>query len=89
MDGLKTGYTRKSGYNLLATAKRGDQRLIAVVLKAKSRTIREEEALRLLNFGFEQSGLLPDTQPLDVPLNPEGPVLPPEENTEANSPEGV
>lgn len=89
VDGLKTGYTRKSGYNLLATAKRGNQRLIAVVLKAKSPTIREEEALRLLNFGFERSGLLPDRQPLDVPLNPEGPVLPPEANTEATSPEGV
>ena len=89
VDGLKTGYTRKSGYNLLATAKRGDQRLIAVVLKARSRTIREEEALRLLNFGFERSGLLPGTQQLEVPLNPEGPALPPGENTEATSPEGV
>jgi D-alanyl-D-alanine carboxypeptidase (penicillin-binding protein 5/6) len=89
VDGLKTGYTRKSGYNLLATAKRGDQRLIAVVLKAKSRTIREEEALRLLNFGFEQSGLLPGMRQLDVPLNPEGRILPPGENAEETSPEGV
>ena len=89
VDGLKTGYTRKSGYNLLATAKRGNQRLIAVVLKAKSRTIREEEALRLLNFGFEQSGLLPGTQQLDVPLNPEGRALPPGENAEETGPEGV
>ena len=89
VDGLKTGYTRKSGYNLLATAKRGNQRLIAVVLKAKSRTIREEEALRLLNFGFEQSGLLPGTERLDVPLNPEGRALPPGENAEETGPEGV
>jgi serine-type D-Ala-D-Ala carboxypeptidase (penicillin-binding protein 5/6) len=89
VDGLKTGYTRKSGYNLLATAKRGDQRLIAVVLQAKSRTIREEETLRLLNFGFEQSDLLPGTQQLDVPLNPEGRTLPPGKNAEETSPEGV
>jgi D-alanyl-D-alanine carboxypeptidase (penicillin-binding protein 5/6) len=89
VDGLKTGYTRKSGYNLLATAKRGDQRLIAVVLKAKSRTIREEEALRLLNFGFEQSGLLPGTQQLDLSPNPEDDALPPGENVEEISPEGV
>ena len=89
VDGLKTGYTRKSGYNLLATAKRGNQRLIAVVLKAKSRTIREEEALRLLNFGFAQSGLPAGTQQLDVPLNPEGGVLAPVENAEEFSPEGV
>ena len=89
VDGLKTGYTRKSGYNLVATAKRGNERLIAVVLKAKSRTIREEEALRLLNFGFERYGLLPDAQPPDVPLNLEGPILPPGQNTEATSQEGV
>ncbi|HYQ60554.1 MAG TPA: D-alanyl-D-alanine carboxypeptidase family protein [Desulfatiglandales bacterium] len=89
VDGLKTGYTRKSGYNLLATAKRGNQRLIAVVLKAKSRTIREEEALRLLNFGFEQTGLAPGTRQLDVPLNPEGGVLPPGESAEEVRPEGV
>jgi serine-type D-Ala-D-Ala carboxypeptidase (penicillin-binding protein 5/6) len=89
VDGLKTGYTRKSGYNLLATAKRGNQRLIAVVLKAKSRTIREEEALRLLNFGFAQSGPPAGTQQLDVPLNPEGGVLAPVENAEEFSPEGV
>ena len=89
VDGLKTGYTRKSGYNLLATAKRGNQRLIAVVLKAKSRTIREEEALRLLNFGFQQSGLPPGTQQLDLPPNPGGGVLPPVESSEEVSPEGV
>jgi D-alanyl-D-alanine carboxypeptidase (penicillin-binding protein 5/6) len=89
VDGLKTGYTRKSGYNLLATAKRGDQRLIAVVLKAKSRRIREEEALRLLNFGFERPGLLPGMQQLDVLPNPEGGVLPPVENAEDVDPEGV
>jgi D-alanyl-D-alanine carboxypeptidase (penicillin-binding protein 5/6) len=89
VDGLKTGYTRKSGYNLLATAKRGDQRLIAVVLKAKSRTIREEEALRLLNFGFEQSGPPTGTERLDVLPNPDGGVLPPGENAQEASPEGV
>jgi D-alanyl-D-alanine carboxypeptidase (penicillin-binding protein 5/6) len=89
VDGLKTGYTRKSGYNLLATAKRGDQRLIAVVLKARSRTIREEETLRLLNFGFEQSGLLPGMRQLHVPSNPEGEGLPTGENAEEISPEGV
>jgi D-alanyl-D-alanine carboxypeptidase (penicillin-binding protein 5/6) len=89
VDGLKTGYTRKSGYNLMATAKRGDQRLIAVVLKARSRTIREEEALRLLNFGFERSGPLPGTQELEPPLNPEDRTLPAGENAEETSPEGV
>jgi D-alanyl-D-alanine carboxypeptidase len=54
VDGLKTGYTRKSGYHLIATAKRGEQRLIAVVMECRNRKIREREAMRLLNLGFEQ-----------------------------------
>ena len=52
VDGLKTGHTENAGYHLLATAKRGDQRFIAVVMEAKSEAIREREALRLLNYGF-------------------------------------
>jgi len=52
VDGLKTGHTENAGYHLLATAKRGDQRFIAVVMGAKSESIREREALRLLNYGF-------------------------------------
>ena len=55
VDGLKTGYTRKSGYHLVATARRGDQRLIAVVMDARNRKIREREAMRLLNLGFQQN----------------------------------
>ncbi len=52
VDGLKTGYTQDAGYHLLATAKRGEQRFIAVVMGAKSQAIREREVLRLLNYGF-------------------------------------
>jgi D-alanyl-D-alanine carboxypeptidase (penicillin-binding protein 5/6) len=52
VDGLKTGHTEESGYHLLATAKREDQRFIAVVMGAKSEALREREALRLLNYGF-------------------------------------
>jgi D-alanyl-D-alanine carboxypeptidase (penicillin-binding protein 5/6) len=52
VDGLKTGHTENAGFHLLATAKRGDQRFIAVVMEAKSEAIREREALRLLNYGF-------------------------------------
>jgi len=52
VDGLKTGHTEKAGYHLLATAKKGDQRFVAVVMGAKSQAVREREALRLLNYGF-------------------------------------
>ena len=52
VDGLKTGYVEEGGYHLLATAKRDERRLIAVVMGAKSPSIRAEEALKLLNYGY-------------------------------------
>jgi D-alanyl-D-alanine carboxypeptidase (penicillin-binding protein 5/6) len=52
VDGLKTGHTEESGFHLVATAKRGEQRFIAVVMDAKKDSIREREALKLLNYGF-------------------------------------
>lgn len=51
-DGLKTGQTEKAGYCLVATAKREDMRLIAVIMGAESITAREAEATNLLNYGF-------------------------------------
>lgn len=52
VDGLKTGYVRASGYNIAATAKRGDTRLLAVVLGARNSGIREQETAKLLDTGF-------------------------------------
>ncbi len=59
-DGLKTGWVQKAGYHIVATAKRGDTRLIAVVMGAKNPKIRAKETERLLDEGFrmiqEQQG---------------------------------
>ena len=52
-DGGKTGSTHEAGYCLGATAKRGDMRLIAVVLGTKSGKLRFAETSRLLNYGFD------------------------------------
>ena len=52
VDGLKTGFVCSSGFNIVATAKRGDTRLIAVVLGASNPRIREFETARLLEMGF-------------------------------------
>ena len=52
VDGLKTGFIAEAGYHLLATAKRDERRLIAVVMGAKNRAIRAAEALKLLNYGY-------------------------------------
>lgn len=56
VDGLKTGYTRASGYNLAASAERDGKRLIAVVLGGRSGPGRDREMARLLNLGFERVG---------------------------------
>ncbi|HOV86480.1 MAG TPA: serine hydrolase [Syntrophobacteraceae bacterium] len=53
VDGIKTGFVCASGYNLSATAKRGDVRLIAVVLGAPSPGIRARETAKLLDAGFD------------------------------------
>ncbi len=58
VDGLKTGWVEKSGYNLLATAMKDNQRLIAVVMGAKNVNTREKEALKLLNYGYQNFSLL-------------------------------
>ena len=53
VDGIKTGYTKEAGYCLVASAKRGDQRLISVVLGAPSNQDRVMDSLKLLNYGFQ------------------------------------
>jgi D-alanyl-D-alanine carboxypeptidase len=55
-DGMKTGFICASGFNLVASATRGNRRLIAVVLGASSATARAEKAARLLEKGFSGDG---------------------------------
>ncbi len=52
VDGLKTGHTNSAGYCLVASAKRGDTRLISVVLGTKSKKARVDISQALLNYGF-------------------------------------
>ncbi len=52
VDGIKTGHTESAGYCLVSSAKRGDMRLISVLLGARSKQTRETESLRALNYGF-------------------------------------
>jgi D-alanyl-D-alanine carboxypeptidase (penicillin-binding protein 5/6) len=58
VDGLKTGYYREAGFNVTATAKRDNLRLIAVVMGAQQKRDCFGEAARLLTKGFgEYKGL--------------------------------
>lgn len=52
VDGLKTGWTVASGYNLVVTARRGKTRLLAVILGSPSRERRDLAARRLIEAGF-------------------------------------
>jgi D-alanyl-D-alanine carboxypeptidase (penicillin-binding protein 5/6) len=53
VDGMKTGLTESAGYCLIASAKRGERRLISVVLGAASDAARAGESQKLLNYGFQ------------------------------------
>ena len=56
-DGLKTGFIRRAGFHIVATAKRDNTRLIVIVMGAKSRSVRDRESIRLLEEGFRIAGL--------------------------------
>jgi D-alanyl-D-alanine carboxypeptidase len=62
-DGMKTGFICSSGFNLVASATRGNRRLIAIVLGASSSAVRAQKAAAMLERGFSDgvglSWLLP------------------------------
>jgi serine-type D-Ala-D-Ala carboxypeptidase (penicillin-binding protein 5/6) len=53
VDGMKTGHTDSAGYCLIASARRGERRLVSVIIGAPSERARIQESQRLLNFGFQ------------------------------------
>ena len=53
VDGMKTGHTESAGYCLIASARRGERRLVSVLIGAASERLRTEESQKLLNFGFQ------------------------------------
>jgi D-alanyl-D-alanine carboxypeptidase len=52
LDGIKTGYTVEAGFNLAASAKRGNRRLIAVVLGERTARSRDRLVAQILERGF-------------------------------------
>jgi D-alanyl-D-alanine carboxypeptidase (penicillin-binding protein 5/6) len=53
VDGLKTGYIEEAGYGLVASAKRGEQRIILMVNGLNTKQEREGEPRRLIEWGFK------------------------------------
>lgn len=52
VDGIKTGHTASAGFCLAASAKRGDMRLISVVMGMANEQARAKASQELLNYGF-------------------------------------
>jgi serine-type D-Ala-D-Ala carboxypeptidase (penicillin-binding protein 5/6) len=52
VDGMKTGYISAAGYCFTGTAKRGDMRLISVVMGTESQGARFLETAKLFDYGF-------------------------------------
>lgn len=52
VDGMKTGHTDSAGFCLISSAKRGEHRLISVVLGAENDNARAAESKKLLDYGF-------------------------------------
>ncbi|WZX99860.1 D-alanyl-D-alanine carboxypeptidase family protein [Bacillus sp. FSL W7-1360] len=79
IDGLKTGYTSAAGNNFTATAKRGDTRLITVVMGTDTRADRFNETAKLLDYGFNhfdqeillEKGAQPDKGLIEVAVGKE------------------
>lgn len=65
-DGMKTGYTNASGYNLAASAVRDGKRLITIVLGGRSTASRNAHVAELMDTGFELERLRDRGQPIQV-----------------------
>lgn len=65
MEGIKTGYTRDSGFNLTTSIRRGDKHLIAVVLGGKSAKARNADMARLLNANLPRAASVAKRRPLE------------------------
>ncbi|QIE42701.1 serine hydrolase [Rhodobacteraceae bacterium SC52] len=54
-DGIKTGYTRAAGFNLVASAERGNKRIIATMFGGSSAASRNARVAELLDMGFSRA----------------------------------
>jgi D-alanyl-D-alanine carboxypeptidase len=66
-DGIKTGYTNAAGFNLVASAVRGDKRIIAAVFGGRSTAWRNQRMAELLDMGFDRA---PRNAPRQAPAAP-------------------
>jgi D-alanyl-D-alanine carboxypeptidase (penicillin-binding protein 5/6) len=53
VDGVKTGHTEAAGYCLIASSKRGERRILSVLLGSTSEATRAQESQKLLNWSYQ------------------------------------
>jgi D-alanyl-D-alanine carboxypeptidase len=63
-DGIKTGYTRASGFNLVASVERDGRRIIGVVFGGKTGKSRDRHMVKLLDRGFTRLAAIPRSDDL-------------------------
>ncbi len=61
-DGIKTGFIRMSGYNLVASVRRDNHHLIGIVFGGKSGRERNEHLMALFDYSFSRYGIGPQIQ---------------------------
>tara|TARA_R110002012_G_scaffold67102_3_gene175108 strand:+ start:5850 stop:7265 length:1416 start_codon:yes stop_codon:yes gene_type:complete len=66
-DGIKTGYTRAAGFNLVASAERGNERIIVTVFGGTSTSARNAKVAELMDLGFRRA---PSKAPMNKPAKP-------------------
>lgn len=67
-DGIKTGYTVPAGFNLVASAQRGNKRIIATIFGGTSTPMRNSRMTELLDLGF---GKAPNKAAVQIPSTPD------------------
>jgi D-alanyl-D-alanine carboxypeptidase len=92
-DGIKTGYTVASGFNLATSAVRNGHRLIGVIMGGGSARVRDDEMARLLDLGFadltNQAPVVAQSHPPAAPVMATvqpAPVQPPAQVAAAQPP---
>jgi D-alanyl-D-alanine carboxypeptidase len=74
VDGIKTGYTRASGFNLVTSLNLPDRRLVAVVLGGSSGSSRDARMQKLVEEYIKQASRGPRTAALILPTGVGGPI---------------
>jgi len=66
-DGIKTGYTRAAGFNLVASAERGNVRILATVFGGRSAAWRNQRIMELFDMGFARAPVRATVRRPDLP----------------------